>query len=465
MLILLQLCVFVLWSFLLWSGLQVVLRKRPALAQWSTGYWLALFCCTLPLWPPLKWQQEWVIPAALLEPVAGTTAYWTAKVMHPGLSAQLHWSELLLMLLSCIWFSGACWRLWQLRQQWRRLSLLSAQADNLVLSAVLQGINPAAADQLGAQLAKLQIKQQQGTGSPFVFGFFRLSLLLPANFSDFPPAERVLLLQHELCHVQRCDPQQLVCWRLLAALCWFNPVVSKLEAAFVCAMEFCVDRQVLASQPELALSYGKAMLTSLKYQQHASQVSAGFTQQQLDEQFYQQRLVQLFQPVPLWPARRLTALVVVLLLLMLLGYLLLSQVWGQHAAPRQWQWPLQQVEVNSSFGVKSALRQYRPHSGLDLAGHTGDEVRAVATARVLIADDSTLHPNLGLVVLLDHGAGYQTLYAHLQQVNVKPGDRVLAGAPIAAVGSSGKATGAHLHFELLHQGVPQDPMLYLPALP
>lgn len=465
MLTLLQLVVFVLWSFLLWFGLEALLQKKPALAQWPAGHWLVFFCCTLPLWPPLQWQQEWVIPAALLQPLAETTAYWTAQVMHPSVTPQLLWSELLVVLFTGIWLIGSCWRLWQLRQQWQQLQLFTEQSADVTVTDVLQGICPSVVAVLSPQLLQLQLKQQQGTGSPFVFGFFRLSLLLPANFADFPAAERLLLLQHELCHVRRRDPQQLLCWRLLAAVCWFNPVVAKLEAAFVRAMELTVDRLVLSQQPELALSYGKAMLTSLKYQQYTNQVSAGFAQQKVDEQFYQQRLMQLFQPVPLWPLRHLAGLVAAVLLGMLGCYLLFSQLWWQQTAPQQWQWPLQRVEVNSAFGVKSAIRQYKPHAGLDLAGHAGDEVRAVAPATVLIADNSSLHPNLGLVVLLDHGAGYQTLYAHLQQVNVKPGDRVLAGAAIAAVGSSGKATGAHLHFELLQQGVQQDPMLYLPALP
>lgn len=462
---LLQLFVFVLWSALLWFGLQRLLRAIPALAQWPAGYWLALLCCSLPLWPPLQWRQDWALPAGLLQPVADTASYWTAQVMHPSLEPTLHWSELTVVLLCFIWLVGAGWRLWQLRQQWQQLGLLAAQATDVTPTDVLQGLNAQAAELLALMLARVNIKQQQRAGSPFVYGFFRMSLLLPANFVAYPAAERMLLLQHELCHIRRFDPQQLLCWRLLAALCWFNPVVAKLEAAFVRAMELYVDRQVLANQPELALSYGKAMLTSLKYQQYADHVSVGFTQQKVDEQFYQQRLYQLFQPLPVWSAKRLVALLSAAVTGMLLCYFLFSQLWSQQAAPRQWQWPLQQVAINSHFGVKSAIRQYRPHSGLDLAGQVGDQVLAAAPATVLIADHSSLNPNLGLVVLLDHGGGYQTLYAHLQHVQVQPGDIVRTGEQIAAVGSSGKATGPHLHLELLQRGVQQDPMLYLPALP
>lgn len=464
LLVLVQLVVFVGWSYLLWTALQVLLRRIPALAQWPAGYWLVLLCCSLPLWPPLQWQQDWIMPPQLLQQGVGTAAYWVAAPMHPGLQQKLGGADLLVLLVFTCWISGAAWRLWQLIRQWRQLQLLCRKAQAVSAIDLLTGINETSAAGLTEQLGLLQLKQQ-GASSAFVFGFFRLHLVLPANFVFFPPAERLLLLQHELCHVRRRDPQQLLCWRLLGVLCWFNPVVQKLETAFIRAMELSVDRQVLAQQPELALSYGKAMLTSLKYQQHASQVSAGFTGQTFDEQFYRQRLSQLFQPVPLWPAGKLLLLALVTLLMMACCHLVLSQFSWQRAAPEQWQWPLQQVAVNSGYGVKSAIRQYKPHLGLDLAGRSGDHVLAVAPGRVLIADDNSLDRNFGLVVLLDHGDGYQTLYAHLQQSQVKPGDKVAAGELIGGVGSSGKATGPHLHFELLHFGVQQDPMLYLPALP
>jgi murein DD-endopeptidase MepM/ murein hydrolase activator NlpD len=76
---------------------------------------------------------------------------------------------------------------------------------------------------------------------------------------------------------------------------------------------------------------------------------------------------------------------------------------------------------------------------------------------VLIADSHSLHSRFGKVVLLDHGQGYQTLYAHLDNFSVQSGSRVSAGQQIGAVGASGVATGPHLHFELLQQGQQLDP--------
>jgi murein DD-endopeptidase MepM/ murein hydrolase activator NlpD len=73
------------------------------------------------------------------------------------------------------------------------------------------------------------------------------------------------------------------------------------------------------------------------------------------------------------------------------------------------------------------------------------------------------HPEYGQTVELDHGHGLVTRYAHCQKVLVKPGQLVRRGQPIAEVGSTGRSTGPHLHFEVLVEGVPQDPARFLAA--
>jgi murein DD-endopeptidase MepM/ murein hydrolase activator NlpD len=71
-------------------------------------------------------------------------------------------------------------------------------------------------------------------------------------------------------------------------------------------------------------------------------------------------------------------------------------------------------------------------------------------------------PQYGTVVVIDHGHGWQTLYAHLQVADVVVGQQVLAGEQIARVGSTGRVTGPHLHLEMLHNGERVDPQAYLP---
>jgi murein DD-endopeptidase MepM/ murein hydrolase activator NlpD len=79
---------------------------------------------------------------------------------------------------------------------------------------------------------------------------------------------------------------------------------------------------------------------------------------------------------------------------------------------------------------------------------------------VLLAE---VHPQYGNLIELDHGRGLITRYAHTSKVLVKVGDIVKRGQPIALVGSTGRSTGPHLHFEVLVDGVPQNPAKFLAA--
>ncbi len=469
MLEVLPLLAFGLWSCLCWGSVQPILRRDAALAQWPGFYWLLGLVCSLPLWPVFSWQANWIVPPRLLLDSFSQASHWVGSAHHAELPNVVSWSEPFAVAIWSLCGLGVSVRLWQLGRQWRHLQHLAAVSTPLSITTLLADFPESLRTEATAAFAHLQrhqiqLRQQQAATSPFVFGCWRLYLILPSHFQQLAAEDRWLMLQHELCHIQRRDPQQLLLWRLLGALCWFNPVLSRLERAFIRAMELTVDQQVLAQQPTLAYRYGQVLLRCLKSQQQTCSPQAGFAQHAAEDSFYRQRLFLLFQPVPAaaYGQRRWWAAAI--LLLVCLVHLFRSQWQLFPSAPLQWQWPLQQVTINSAFGVQSALRQYRPHTGLDLDGNSGDLVMAAAAGTVLVADSHSLHANLGHVVLIDHGDGYQTLYAHLQQSQVRPGQHIAAGAPIGLVGSTGKATGPHLHFELLHDGQAQDPRVWLPQL-
>lgn len=107
------------------------------------------------------------------------------------------------------------------------------------------------------------------------------------------------------------------------------------------------------------------------------------------------------------------------------------------------------------FTGRSAL-----HTGMDFEATAGTPIVAAAGGVVVT---QRLHPEYGNMVEIDHGNGLVTRYAHASKVFVKQGDVVKRGQPIAAVGTTGRSTGPHLHFEVLVQGVPQDPHKFLAA--
>jgi murein DD-endopeptidase MepM/ murein hydrolase activator NlpD len=94
------------------------------------------------------------------------------------------------------------------------------------------------------------------------------------------------------------------------------------------------------------------------------------------------------------------------------------------------------------------------HKGIDVAQAYGQDVQAAAAGRVVLAGDRGAY---GIMIVVEHGQGQQTRYAHLSAVGVKPGDRVDAGQVIGKTGDSGRATGPHLHFEVVTDGQAVDP--------
>ncbi len=100
------------------------------------------------------------------------------------------------------------------------------------------------------------------------------------------------------------------------------------------------------------------------------------------------------------------------------------------------------------------------HTGLDFAAEPGAPVYSAAGGVVVTQE---FHPEYGNMVEIDHGNDLITRYAHSSKVFVKKGDLVKRGQRIASVGNTGRSTGYHLHFEVLVQGVPQDPQKFLNA--
>ena len=115
---------------------------------------------------------------------------------------------------------------------------------------------------------------------------------------------------------------------------------------------------------------------------------------------------------------------------------------------------------SSGFGMRNDpfTGTRHMHRGIDIANHQGTPVVSPADG---IVKELGSYGRMGKMLVIDHGYGYVTRYGHLAQIKVKRGQRVERGELIATMGSSGRTTGPHLHYEVWRNGKPLDPMKYI----
>ena len=123
-------------------------------------------------------------------------------------------------------------------------------------------------------------------------------------------------------------------------------------------------------------------------------------------------------------------------------------------------WPVPSSRVISSF---YGHRGGRPHQGIDIPGKYGSSIVSIANGKVIYSGRGI--SGYGNMTIIDHGNGYHSVYAHAQKNYTSKGDRVYKGQVIAKVGSTGRSTGPHLHFEIRYKNIPRNPIVYYPKHP
>ncbi len=122
----------------------------------------------------------------------------------------------------------------------------------------------------------------------------------------------------------------------------------------------------------------------------------------------------------------------------------------------QFEWPLREYQLTQKFRPFKK----RPHLGIDLRASLGSPVLSSRPGRVVYAGKKLA--GYGNVVLIEHSRHWASLYAHLQSIQVSIGQKVFQGEMIGTLGWTGRATGPHLHFELIYKRKAVNPLFYLP---
>lgn len=298
---------------------------------------------------------------------------------------------------------------------------------------------------------------------PLSMGLLHPVVLLPCRT---PQVDLPLILRHELCHIRRKDLWYKALFLLCAALHWFNPLVWKLARRAGETVELCCDEAVVAGQgAAFRKRYGQVLLRSAAVGPEVA-LSTPFGSGELKG-----RLMNLFIKKKSGAALVCTAACAAVLMSGLAGGQVSAASGAPHepgqsaAAPleRSWVWPVDgDWTLSQDYGTRThpITGESTTHSGVDLAARQGTAVVSAADGVVLAAAYS---PTEGNYVLVDHGDGLTTLYAHMVKLLVEEGTAVQAGTHLGAVGSTGLSTGAHLHFEVRQDGAAVDPLAYCPA--
>lgn len=132
------------------------------------------------------------------------------------------------------------------------------------------------------------------------------------------------------------------------------------------------------------------------------------------------------------------------------------QLYRNHRpGPVQLTWPVDQVRLTQEFSPSHNPR----HQGLDFGGRLGQPIRSAHSGVVIYAGQD--FSGYGKMIMIEYSSKWATLYAHLHRIKVKEGDSVSQGEVIGLMGRTGRATGVHLHFELIKNKVPLDPLPFL----
>ncbi|MYN10999.1 M23/M56 family metallopeptidase [Pseudoduganella aquatica] len=316
--------------------------------------------------------------------------------------------------------------------------------------------------------------------SPMLVGLVAPRLLLPSHLAQFDAQQQQLIVAHELTHWRRRDHVWLHASLLLETLFWFNPVMRSMRIKMNWALELACDQQVLAGRPsQQRQSYAAALVAQLKLQQammsgaYATPAFGGTGMAALGDRI---KLIRdggagalgiagkallgagtvallaasvLLQPAFAWRAGDVPST--------------LAQRSGAQpgdAGLPQWRAPLESARVSSFYGARKKPLPSSDsfHHGIDFAAKRGTAVLAPAAGTVV--ESTGLYdgqPKYGQVIVIDHGKGLRSMYAHLDRRSVRAGDTVAAGQAIGLSGATGRVSGPHLHLEVLRGGEHVDP--------
>ncbi|MGJ7901049.1 M23/M56 family metallopeptidase [Lysobacter sp. 1R34A] len=488
-------------GLLAWA-LGLGLHRALRLSHASRAYWLGVW--TLAALPTvaaliLRWlgpeASAWPIAPSLPLPVLDDAGAWpglgAASPATPTAATALRdWLE---PLLAAVYLSGAfvaALRWWSGLRAVRRIVAASRPFEDQFDGRF---DDPSvAAEWRRLREAGIELRSIDVATSPFAVCLPRPTILVPVALVARMSGEQLrMVLRHEAAHLARRDPQRAAAMRLVQVLLWFDPFLRLIAQRVQVAAELRCDAEAIADRADRRRSYAQAYLQTLRLSAGAPlpAPAAAFSRQ--DPGHHRLRIAHMIEgdrrrrapPALRWvlaatalaagaaiasvqiaapgnaphPAAGIPAGISSGIPASAPAQAAPSAVAAAASAEIAFASPMRKPRISGHFGEVGPPRS-NPHRGLDFAAPRGTPVHAPAAGVVVAATESYDNaPNYGTVVVLDHGGGWQSLYAHLDRYEVQIGQQVASGERIGRVGTTGKVTGAHVHVELLRDGRRVDP--------
>ncbi|WOI53360.1 M23/M56 family metallopeptidase [Parvularcula sp. LCG005] len=296
--------------------------------------------------------------------------------------------------------------------------------------------------------------------SPFVYA--RHIVLPQWAFQALDGQALNLIVDHEQAHIRRRDQHRFILLAWIDALFWFNPFVRHQTKRCRLAAELNVDAAVIAAAPKMRKVYAQSLVLVLKHTAgHALHGAPAVLSPRYQGEAKMRMKAIMGLPSPRGKRRLWTTLSALGALVPLtVGQWALA---GATAANGVLSVVPVEGEVSARYDIVYDPLGDGPrrHSGIDFKAPLGTPIKAAGSGRVTVARDMGAY---GITVVIDHGDGLQTFYAHMNNADVRYGQTVTAGQTIGAVGSTGRSTGPHLHLEVRQNGLKIDPASVIEAL-
>jgi murein DD-endopeptidase MepM/ murein hydrolase activator NlpD len=457
-----------LFSSLLLLMVYLFKAVKPEVQNWK-GFWSAVlfisFAFSLLLVIPINLDASPLLPLSVLniEEVSFTNMSLTVANEEVAHSAT-QWTDVIAIAWMCVYLLVVVIKSAQLcavKNQLRRRKQQACEIENYPKTKSSNSIK------LLARLARtydLPVFITKDAVSPYVEqGVRRYLMLSEFSLNRLSEQEFQLVLRHELNHLKQGDGLFNESIQLARILLWFNPFLLMFSSQWYWAMEVSCDNDVLAKKSNLRRTYAQTMLKVLRGSatQDANQKVAAFSS--LKQRSLTMRMTNIINPSSNGIKNSFKMLSI--------GVMSISATFaalGLNASIHQQSndddmhisHPLPDARLTASYGATNKFHQF--HKGMDLATQLGTPIYSLAQGTVITATEHLDgFKNYGTMVVVDHGNGLQSLYAHLGSLTVKEGEVIKSGQTIGTVGMTGKTTGPHLHLEILKDGKRINPHPYV----